>query len=194
MVSNGEVVDSIDKLELDDDESKKRVLEHQKTQTIRINFSGPKGITFSMGPFISTLKRNSFGRIKNPDYEEGSTDAEKKDKYLIGFTEESKFVYGVAAYWNAPFGTISKDTQWGACWGVAYNLQDKIDKGISGLLGLYFQPKKSPGLVHLGIAVGRMDDLPDRYEPGKTAIEGDEEIPVKTKIAIGGFVSISFRF
>jgi hypothetical protein len=172
----------------------KNVKQHLEPRTIRFNFSGPKGITFSIGPYLSFLNRNIHGRIKNPEYEENSNDAEKKDKYKIGLTEESKNIYGIAVFWNAPFGTFSKgNIDWGVCWGVAYNMQDKLDKGVSGLLGFYFKPKKSPALIHLGAAVGQAEGLADGYDIG-TAIGENEEIPVKTKLAIDFFFSLSFSF
>lgn len=190
--SEGKVVE-IEELNLDD-EPKKRVEKHLKIQIIRFNFSGPKGVTFSMGPYFTfLLERNKYGRIKNPEFEEGSTDDEKKDEYRIGLTEESKHIYGISAFWNAPFGTISKTRiNFGICWGVAYDLQNKLDKGINGLLGLYFQPQKSPALIHIGAAVGLIEDLPDGYEIN-TAIGENEEIPLKSKVNVGIFLSISFK-
>ena len=187
--SNGTVVEKIDDLDLADDQ-KKIVADHIDKKIIRIEFEGPKGITFSMGPYLSFfLDRYAYGRIKNPMYEEGSTDVEKKDKYYIGYTEESKFIYGISAFWNAP---LWKDSV-GVCWGVAYNLQDKIDRAISGLMGLYLQLKKgSPALINFGFTIGKVEDLADGYEI-KTAIGENEEIPLKTKLKIGLFISFSFK-
>lgn len=204
--NEGEVVEKLEDLELEDET---KVKKHMEPQVIRFNFPGPKGITFSMGPYLSFfLDRNKYERIKNPMFEEGSTDDAKKDKYHIGLTEESKSIYGIAAFWNAPFGVFSigkgnkSKINWGVCWGVAYNVQEKIDRGVNGLMGIYFKPIKSPALLNLGISVGRVDTLPAGYEAGTTDEDGgyepgtpigeNEEIPHKTKLGIGGFVSLSF--
>jgi hypothetical protein len=194
MKTKGKIVTS-DDLGLDPT-PKQDVDNHLKTRTIRINFSSPKGITFSMGPFLAFPKagheRRKYDRIPNPSFEEGSNDAEKKDKYLIGLTEESKTIYGIAAFWNAPFASIKK-MNLGVCWGVAYDMQNKLDKGVNGLLGLYIKPLKSPTLLHLGFAVRQVDDLADGYEI-KTAIGENQEIPLKSKIVASFFFSLSFSF
>jgi len=186
--SNGTLVEKIDELQLTQDQEK-IVKDHIAVKIIRIEFEGPKGITFSFGPYISLLtKRNTYESIMNPNFEEGSTDVEKKDKYYIGLTEESAHIYGVAAFWNAP---VWEDTA-GVCWGIAYNLQEKIDKGISGLMGFYCQMKDSAALINFGVSVGQFQELADGYEI-KTPIGENEKIPLKTKLKFGVFISISFK-
>lgn len=189
---NSKVVEKIGDLKLNESEDKKikeSVKNHLEIRIIRFEFEGPKGITFSMGPYLSFfVKRHEYGRIKNPKFVEGSTDDSSKNKYQIGFTENSKIIYGISAFWNAPF----RNVDFGVCWGVAYNLQDKIDRAISGLMGFYFQPRGSTALINFGASIGKIEYLAGGYEIG-TGIGENEEIPLQTKLQIGFFISFSFK-
>lgn len=184
-ISKGEIVEKIDDLGLTPGQ-KEDVADHIKTKIIRFEFEGPKGITFSVGPYVSLfLNRYEYGRVKNPNFKEGSTDV----KYYIDYTEDSKNIYGIASFWNAP---ILEET-FGVCWGVAYNLQKKLENGISGLAGFYYRPRKSVTMINFGAAIGPVQELAAGYEINKTPIGENEEIPLKTKIKIGAFISISFK-
>ncbi len=169
-------------------QEKDKVRKHQEERKYRIEFGPPKGVTFSFGPYLGGIARKEFDQVRNPDHDPNDPSS---SEFIVGLSEDSDISYGVAAYWNAPL----VDTEWfGMCWGVAYTLSNELDTAVNGLLGVYFRPvTKGPGLVNVGLAMGREREISGGRAVGRP-IGDTEEIPVTVETTISWFVGYSFRF